>query len=287
MINLFGQTDREKGQFPLSIATSLALEGAFDILETGPKYPTPPIHNYDELWVNLRTLYRNIRGAMEREVAEKITHQEMYVQMIAELSALEGIIAQRTSGTMKIVFYACDYNNLTRLYPKALFKPIRTDKQAINASIENNVLAEVFKNEANRDFTLYHFDTRLTLMEARKKPRVLIITHYPFDLLSRDEFATMDLLESHTGAIKKPPQWNTKLHNGKELERIPFNKMTIQLFGDSAGLLSPYPIAYRREMIEIANKYKWNSSVSKDRILLCVKMHHNASLQMLVSELYR
>jgi hypothetical protein len=50
---------REMGQLPVSIGTSLALESVTGIL---PEHETddPDIHKFDSLWVNVRTLFRNI-----------------------------------------------------------------------------------------------------------------------------------------------------------------------------------------------------------------------------------
>ena len=52
-------SSRTIGQFPLSIATSLAMEAAFGIYPDRPE-TKEPILKYDTLWVNVRTIFRNI-----------------------------------------------------------------------------------------------------------------------------------------------------------------------------------------------------------------------------------
>lgn len=276
---------REKGAFPISIATSLALEGAFDILEDGAKYKSPPIFEYDAVWFNLRTIIRNIRGAMPKDAADSAAPLSILAAVITELTMIRGIIQEKTGGRCNVVFYACSYNSLTRLFPKALFKEVTTDKQKLDAKIENGILKEIFKNNFSEELPLKEFDTTLS-WEGEQNGRVLIVTHYPFDLLSEKYFKELVLLESHTGTLKKKPQWYTKLHGGKDLVRVPFDKMTVQLFGDSGGLLKPYPIAFRRELLKVAEDSKWSSTTTKDRIILTVKHHRNVSLEILVFQLY-
>lgn len=66
MSNLLDIDARTKGQFPISIATSLALEGLFGILEDN-KDPNPPWPDYTDLIINVRTLFRNLLGSIEDE----------------------------------------------------------------------------------------------------------------------------------------------------------------------------------------------------------------------------
>ena len=65
-------SSRTIGQFPLSIATSLAMEAAFGIYPDRPE-TKEPILKYDTLWVNVRTIFRNIMGSLEKEFADRVT----------------------------------------------------------------------------------------------------------------------------------------------------------------------------------------------------------------------
>ncbi|MNZ57992.1 hypothetical protein D3C78_759890 [compost metagenome] len=106
------------------------------------------------------------------------------------------------------------------------------------------------------------------------------------DLLQRYKFSSLTLLESHTGAAKPPALWYTKLTNGKELEHIPFDRMTLQFFGDNGNLFTGYPIKFRRIMLDIAKKNRWTALTTKDYIIQSVKKAYEPELERLVLNLY-
>lgn len=278
-----GVAQRVVGKYPISIATSLAFEGLADTLEDGKRYASPPIFNYEMVWINLRTLIRNLQGAIERELQDKIPIKDIIYAITAEMSIINSLTSEISNGKCQTKFYVCDYRSLPKLYPKAQIKELKTERQKFQASLESTIITEIFKDNQYLENPVVHFDTSI---RPDSKMRSVILTHLPFDLLSYEHFNILDLIESHTGVIKKKHQWNTKLLNGKELIRIPFDKMTVQLFGDSGGMLSPYPPDLRKGLIAVAEKYRWNTLVTKERIRLTVGLHKDAALQMAVTELY-
>lgn len=277
---LMDMEKRAKGQFPISIATSLGLEGAFGILEEGPRFKVPPIREYQEIWINLRTLFRNFEGALDKDTRGNISANESAQILLDEMAFLVHHLSD-----MRVHFYACSYKSLSRLYPNAQFKEVNTDKQKIYARMENDTLEILFRSPRLYGMSIKGFDVNLT-PDGAKASKSLIMTHYPFDLLSYKNFNVLALLESHTGVIKQRGQWYTKLNGGNSLERIPFDKMTVQLFGDSGKLIRPYPPAYRDEFLKVAEKYQLNSLSTESRIKQCVQIHRNASLLILVTKLY-
>jgi hypothetical protein len=48
---------------------------------------------------------------------------------------------------------------------------------------------------------------------------------------------------------------------------MPFNPMTLQVFGDSTTF-SPFKKPIREELVELAEKYKWNAHTTKERLRL-------------------
>lgn len=278
---MIGLSGRTLGQYPVSIATSLALEGLTDTLEDGKRFSKPPLHQYHTLWVNLRTLVRNVLGSTDRETATKATPSELAMVLVSECEVIDGVVKEFTQGRTQVVFYYCTYENLSKHYPKALFKEANTLKQKHYAQQENTALSLM---RLEHQYPIVGYDTHI---RPEKATRSVILSHYPFDLLAYDRFTVLDLIESHTGVIKKKHQWNTKLLNGKTLTRIPFDRMTIQLFGDSGGLLGPYPPNLRKLLVDVAEKHRWNTLTTPDRIKLTVKVSKEPALEMLVSELYR
>ena len=94
-----------------------------------------------------------------------------------------------------------------------------------------------------------------------------MLTHVAYDLLSYNKFNTLHLLESHTGKCKDISLWWTKLSNSKDLMRIPFNILTLQIFGDSQIFL-PFPIETRKQILQLAEDKKWTNVTTKERIRL-------------------
>lgn len=272
---------RTLGQYPLSIATSLAFEGLSDTLEEGKKYPTPPLHHYQEVWVNVRTLIRNIIGSSDRETANSVNVDDLSMALVSEIEIIEAMVKELSQGNVSVHFYYCTYKSIEKLYPKALFRVANTPKQVSYAALENSTISQLMLDKL---YAIKGYDTTIS---PDKPNRSILLSHYPFDLLCYDKFRILDLIESHTGTIKKKHQWNTKLLNGKSLDRIPFDKMTIQLFGDSGGMIKPYPPDYRQKILEIAEKYQWNSLTTKDRIKMTVRLSKEPKLEMLVNDLYR
>lgn len=275
---------REKGAADISIGTSLGIQAACGLDEEGKVKRDPPIDRYDELLINIRTLFRNLYSLFDKSLKLRVEPDDLVTVLMSEIRVIEGMVARYGKSNIRVSYYACDYKSLERHYPYARIRGLSTDLQKMYATVENRtieLLHEAMRVEGMRP---RHYDT---VIEGGAK-NTLIVTHYAVDLLSRPQFGNLDLLETHTGAIKRQAQWNTKLSGKKdELTRIPFNKMTLQLFSDSSGMFSPFPKKIRDELVAIAEKNKWNSITTKDRILLSVKLHRDFTLEKLVRELYR
>lgn len=250
---------REMGQFPLSIPTSLALEGAMGV------YPEKETHinvlpDYDEMWINLRTLFRNLMGSMKSEDAAQVTPTPVAQALLAEMEHLETILTERSAGRMKLVFYVSNYRGLEQKYPKAYVRKDTTPKQVIRTEIQKKAiqhLLDLLKEQGGHDVRVFELK-----LKTAKPTKALILTHYAYDLFVHPQFAQLDLLESHTGAIKPRSQWYTKYVDGKTLPMIPFREDFIQIFGD-AETFSPWPIKHRREIIDLATKHHWTQVTTK------------------------
>jgi hypothetical protein len=113
----------------------------------------------------------------------------------------------------------------------------------------------------------------------------LLMSHYPVDLLQRYRFMSLAHLESHTGAVKTPLMWNTKLVNGKETPYLPFDKMTLQMFGDGIAF-TPMPAKIRKRVLELAVEYKWTPATTKDLVIHSAEAGKDPALVMLLKDLY-
>jgi hypothetical protein len=241
--------EREMGQYPISIGTSLALEGANGIYPEREESP-PPILKYNRLWVNVDTLFRNLFGSLTAEEQARVVAKDLAIAMASEFGPIDAAVAESAGQKIKVTFYQNYHGKMSQWFPKANLKKPTTPKQRIFAGL--------------RAETLRHLPDYLDEVDYRRVDgiidgdgRSLILTHSALDLLSVARFDELALLESHTGKIKPRSQWGTKL--GVKDETIPFNAFTLQVFGDGSTLFTPLSIKYRRAILEVAKKDRWVS----------------------------
>lgn len=272
--------ERAVGQFPISIATSLAIESAIGILPEAPT-DSPEIKKRQLLMINIRTLIRNLYGSVPTEQRAKLEEYTIAETISNEMRAIEGITAEHSDGRCSCVFYHCSYVDIPRKFPKSLPKSPSTAAQQLYQTSEQ-VIIRYLDTEFASGSPLNHYVSDFPDMNVH----AMLVTHYPIDLLQRYRFASLVLLESHTGAVKSPVFWNTKLHNGRELENLPFDRMTLQMFGDGVTF-SPMPIKIRRTVHKLAMDGGWTPGTTKDLVIRQVEQHRDPALEMLVKELYR
>lgn len=253
---------RAVGQFPISVATSLALESALGIHELiEPKPATPPILGYGGLWVNLRTLFRNFIGALPAGAAEGIGGNEAGMAILEEMEMIVSIIRGSAPRT-KVTFYVSNYRDMERKYRHyALIRGDSTPKQKYYTSVQAEAIQYIL-NARPPELDVRGFEMGLKSVD---KFNCMILTHYAYDLLSWKEFTKLTLLESHTGAIKERPMWYTKYYNGKDLAMIPFNEGFLQIFGDSETF-RPNNIRWRKTLIELGEKNRWSALTTKEKL---------------------
>lgn len=258
-VNKIAVENREKGQVPISIGTSLAIEAGGGVYPDRPEVPEP-FTRAKLLWINLRTLVRNLYGCLPTDVKETVLPDDLWEYALEEMAIIPAAVTNMSKGNTSVVYYASDYKHLERKFPGAIIKQPRTVRQQLQQRVEDSTLRIML--ERNRDFDVQLFDFAI----SGQFPASFIITHLPVDLLARYQFERLELLESHTGAIKGPAAWHTKLTNGRSLPNIPFNKFTLQLFGDNGNMFSPQAISLRNEMLDKAKQWNWTNVTTMDRI---------------------
>ncbi|MBB5409349.1 hypothetical protein HDG34_003290 [Paraburkholderia sp. HC6.4b] len=279
-----GLTARAMGYFPLSVGTSLALEGAFGIHPDHQESPAP-ILRYDELWCNLKTLLRNCMGALDKTTAGAVFPDELAWTLQEELSQLSELVAEATQNRCRTVYYVSNYAGLAQKYPFATLRTDSTARQKQYAAIQKDTIALMLKTaraqerqeDEQRHDRIAVFDLKLAPATPDPKsssPKILLLTHYAYDLFSAKRFREMTLLESHTGRLKEKALWHTKYAQGRELTMIPFREDLIQVFGDSE-LFAPMRLELRRELLQIAQKMQWNPTTTFERIALGVDLMKN------------
>lgn len=257
--------ERAVGQLPISVATSLALEGAFGIHPDQPPVDPAPIMQYNHLWINVRTMVRNILGAITKDFYEKFEPHFIHECIHQEMQHIEGAVLSASNGGCSVVFYSPDYGKIKQALPGANYRVPGTEKQFFAEALERVCTTTAVEESQGVDMRSTKIKIEAPTHEA------LILTHLPIDLLSRYNFRKLDLLESHTGVIKDPAQWYSKLTNGRELPPLPFNEFTLKVFGDNNNLLSAQPIKVRRAILEVAAQDKWTAITTRDKILASLR----------------
>ncbi|MGL5397247.1 MAG: hypothetical protein ACRDBQ_18520 [Shewanella sp.] len=253
--------DRDFGLYNISIGTSLSLEGLFRTGEFASEKKGTEIHGYQEIMINLRTLFRNAHDAFRQN--RDSLKPEVLKDCI--LQDLEGFIAAVKTVAPEVVCvpYFCTYKGANREFPTAKFRNANTPLQIYYKSLEDDVYRALL-NEENKLIDAKIFD-----VYPSNNKDTLILTHYPADLLARKDFPKLALLESHSGKVKTHLEWNTKLYN--KPPRIPFNKAFLVVFGDTV-MLSPQDLKMRNVLNKTAEKYKWDQTTTMDRINNCLKL---------------
>lgn len=269
--------DREVGQHPISIGTSFALEGFTGTHPNQPKYP-PGHKDITEVWINLRTMVRNFYASMTTEQARKAPMDMSVHLILEELNYLWQLPSQ--SGFKPIVIYFNDLEQLRWDFRNATFKTPKTERQIYYNNLEALMLTQVLE---------YVQENRLGIMRISKPPAprvksVALLTHHVHELFWRFQFEQLYLLESHTGRLKSHSQWYTKLTGIGDTNRIPFNRITLQLFGDGT-LFEGNARRLKDEMKRIAEDRKWTAVTTTDRLRDDVRNHGGKELQELVRKL--
>lgn len=285
---------RMMGQLPLSIATSVAFESLFNMEPPAdapswvrrPSGSIEPIKRIGQLWINLRTLLRNIDGAIDSEVINEASPLDYYRVLVSEMTAIQALvndIPQEQRPTLH--FFSKSYETLTKLWPQALFRDVTAPRLKVYAVMENNVMSYFAEDIKKGIFN----QEQVVIVDSYLHPglRPSLLSHFPVDLVLTKGNKFEALVESHTGAIKRKEEWYTKLRDGNKYPRIPFDKAMVQIFGDKENMLSPQTIQIRKRLGAISEKYHWNPTTTRDRVIFCVEQEHEPVLLQLVKDCYR
>lgn len=269
--------ERAIGQFPISIATSLALEAACGIHEDFP-VNRAPILDYPSLWVNIRTLIRNFVGSLDRAAVNSLEPVAIAETMMEEMQHISSIVAEYSELRSTPFWYFSDYAGMEQKYKRAVIRRDNTEKQKeYTAFIE--VAMRALLDMAGDQIRLFKLK-----LEPEQYPTAMILTNYAYDLVEYRQFNKLVLLESHTGKIKERAQWHSKYYEGNSLPMIPFREDFLQIFGDKEHF-RPMDIRLRKDLIDIATKYNWSAVTTRDKILYGIDQMKNPYYKEVIKEI--
>ena len=236
---------REFGEVvPISIGSAIAMEALGT--ET---HPLPP-----KLWINVRTIVRNLMGAFPGDLPP---YNDLVNSLMAEMITIREVV-EALDNKCNIVWYFTSHKSIEIVFPRANIRYANTEKQREYNRTESKLTHLL----ANNTKEIRQFDVKLSGRGAD----AYILTHHSVDLLSRGTFGKLKLLESHTGALKPQSEWYTKLLNGYNLVGIPFNALTLQVYGDKARF-RPQTRAVKKILTETAIKCDWTSVSTTEKVM--------------------
>lgn len=234
---------------PLSVGTAIPFE---ERITNGDRIQA------DNLWINVRTLFRNFMGAYDAPVKVQSVIGEFY----NELTAIDGVCRQFG---INLQLYYPSYKSFRRRHPGAIVKENLTTRQRLEESDMRVAMLALMSSDLVQQLSIGEADVEL----PGAKGRTWIITHEPIDLLSRNRFGDLMLLESHTGALKEPDKWILKLQrNAKtapQYAHLPFNEFTYRLFGDNSLCESQKP-SLKKIVLDLSIQKRWTTSTSLSKI---------------------
>lgn len=269
-------SNRAVGVYPLSIPTSLAIEG---ILGVHPDRPTGKnlLPKYEVAWVNVRTLYRNLHNSIAKDQLAGISPDEMYETLTHEIDQFERILQAESKGRLAVVFYYCEYANMHKHYPLAFLRTESTPNKIAYSVQEDICMRALLESMGEK---IQRYPLKIKTVDNRK---ALMLTHYPVDLFT-DRIPNKALWESHTGAVKDKFKWYTKYYNGKDLMMIPFREDLIQVFGDNEHF-RPMASSIRKEIIELAVQSHWSQVTTREKIVYSFEKLKNPETKALMHDL--
>ncbi len=280
-------SERTMSAFMLSIGTSLSMESLF----TGTQPPYDPdrpipnvidIRNYDELWINVFTLFRNIVSSIPSSKLATLLPDEIAYVLSEEVDLIKDIVNMHTSGAVKVVFYSSSYQDLKSKYKHAILRSDNTEKQKRMTDLLRETVGIYYKTHPLND-NFKHYKLHIDEPNSNTK-KILLLSNYAFDLLSYKKFSKMDLLESHTGILKERPKWNTKYSDGKNLVRLPFNACFLQVFGDSQTFHA-MDKTLRQDILELSEVNKWNPLTTDERVRFNISSLKNPYFVSILKEM--
>ena len=267
---MFGTSvhDRAVSGFPLSISTGLAMESLFQPKqEVYDKDRIPPqkitLSQYQEIWINIFTLFRNMISACDKAAISNTGPQEITEVLEMEMETINGLFGNEGNNLCLPRYYVCDYQYVLRGMHQSI--------QLRNESSPQQLMLKGYWEQAKKKMVGNTDEVYVFKPEIRPphKSSSLILTHVPYDLLSYTNFHKLDLLESNTGKLKTRRQWNSKYYPvGKsDLSHLPFLKMLLMVFGDKT-LIQPGIYKLREQILEASVKRHWVPTTTRDKILL-------------------
>lgn len=241
---------RALGALGMSIGTSRAFEGEGN----------RAIKNADTIIFNIFTLIRNAHDAYEKDDAGMTDPKQLADDVSSDLRLLgEFLEKMRKSRPVHMIVYRSDYTKLTSMFPHGSVWEAKTDKQKAYATLVRKT-ADLLDKQYGKMIV----QTKAAVPDHAGNG--VVMTHHVVDLTAVTGVSRLSLLESYTGVVKPFTLWYTKLTGGSELHYMPFNRLTIQVFGDNSTNFKASSRGIKELVKKLAVDHRWTSATTMSRI---------------------
>lgn len=266
--------NRKVSSFYISIGTALPLESLFEsqigVYDEDRKIEKLNVNKYKKHYFNATTLIRNIIDSVDYGLVGKILKDRSSPEIIVNtlISELE-LMSELYVDTEPVLFFP-DYTKVLR--------QIELKERKNNTIIreKENMIALSLSELYKRNYEVPMWFLEKTHVIPRSFEVNLITTHISLDLLNAKS-ANLELLESNTGRLIKPHEFNKKFQNmNKNMvwDMLPFTERLLYLIGDS--MIKPINIKDRRKLYNEVIKEKvtpFSSSSKIDNILKSLNLY--------------
>lgn len=244
--------DRVYATVPVSVGTGLALESLVQ----------QPLAAYQSLLFNVRTLVRNAAAAFELEGDMLPTKEELLSALKEDVfQIVEAIMALTEGKRLNITFYYPSYERLPALFPEAKIK----QEDSLSLTPYQSATNRLFKSVITDFMDEYENVIMKTAVGLpRFAGKALVLSHHMVDFVTTKAYSRLRLIESHTGTVKEFAQLNTKLTGGSKLAGMPFNQLTLQVFGDKAVNFYSLSGLLKNALMVIAKDGHWKPDSTLD-----------------------
>lgn len=277
---------RDMGELPISIGTSFSIQGLYNTHPDRKPEKILPASKGNVLYINVRTMLRNIFNATESDKVTQVKAKDYVVCVKDEIQDINSFM-ENQEHKLKLYFYLPTYASITKEFGNtAELRIPSTELQKQKLEIEKQVFSILEQEQKTLPEERRYINVIDMVIKSTNRERAFILTHLPIDLLYTKGFANVLLIESHTGKVKSENEWYTKF-SAEATERIPFNKATLTFFGDSGGMFKPQHHKARKAIMEVAEKYKWTYNTTKDKILQNLKFGGQGYIEQTMRQMFR
>ncbi len=180
--------------------------------------------DYELYYINIDSFIQNVISSYEANTVELLIQRKKSVidmvieRIVSELTLVKSLL------DIEVIYYHCLYGSYVR---RKAFKEHNPETKVFKIKKSIEYLYGLLKE--NKEVSIQEVDVYLPI---RKKS--LISTSNAVDLLNANRME-LDLLEFHTGVLKKRNKFYTKLNTTSEL---PFEEVLLFALGDKKGTIN-------------------------------------------------